>query len=120
MSIGDLENQISKELTKWEKEYLGRGSVLVKTDILRNMIIVLLRGILSSAEQNVSKTSDGLLSIKQNRAQLIESGREQLEEIIYNLTGERVISFHTDISTRTGERLIVFILENNLQKKFQS
>ncbi|WP_143521126.1 Na-translocating system protein MpsC family protein, partial [Pseudomonas sp. 2995-1] len=42
---GSIEAEISKALTQWEKDYLGRGSVSVKTDILRDMIIVTLQGI---------------------------------------------------------------------------
>ncbi|MCL4352660.1 MAG: Na-translocating system protein MpsC family protein, partial [Firmicutes bacterium] len=29
VSTGELQDRISKALTQWEKEYLGRGSVLV-------------------------------------------------------------------------------------------
>ena len=41
-SKGTLESEISKALTHWEKNYLGRGSVSVKSDILRDMVIVIL------------------------------------------------------------------------------
>lgn len=51
--------KISKILTQWEKEYLGRGSVLVKTDIMRNMIIVGLKGILTLAEPKIGRDIGG-------------------------------------------------------------
>ncbi|UOE93167.1 DUF2294 domain-containing protein [Alkalihalobacillus sp. LMS39] len=114
---GLLEAEISKALTQWEKEYLGRGSVQVKTDILRNMVIVALKGILTPAEQALTKTTAGLLSIKKTRSDLIETGSDQVKEIIHSLTGINVYSFHTDISTRSGERLIIFMLEDNLENK---
>ncbi|AIQ62550.1 hypothetical protein PSTEL_04960 [Paenibacillus stellifer] len=117
MSKGELEDKISRILTQWEKEYLGRGSVLVKTDIMRNMIIVGLKGILTPAEQKLAGTSEGMLSVKRIRADLVESGREQLGKMILELTGEQVVSFHTDISTRTGERVMVFVLSDNLENK---
>ncbi|WP_111644831.1 Na-translocating system protein MpsC family protein [Paranoxybacillus vitaminiphilus] len=116
MSKGALEDKISRTLTQWEKEYLGRGPISVKTDIVRNMIIVVLKGILTPAEKEVAKTLDGLLSIKKIRSDLLESGSAQLKEIIFNLTGQEVVSMHTDISTKTGERVIVFILSNNLEE----
>ncbi|WP_134705045.1 DUF2294 domain-containing protein [Ammoniphilus sp. YIM 78166] len=119
LSKGEMENLISRALTQWEKEYLGRGSVLVKTDIVRNMIIVLLKGILTPAEQNLAKTQDGLLSIKKIRADLVESGTDQLKEIVEGIAQERISSFHTDISTRTGERIMVFMMEDNVEKKLQ-
>lgn len=114
---GVLEAEISKALTQWEKEYLGRGSVQVKTDILRNMIIVQLKGILTPAEQVLTQTTLGMKSVKKNRSELIETGSEQLKDLIKEMTGVNVDSFHTDISTRTGERVIVFILDDNLESQ---
>ncbi len=112
---GELEDRISRALTQWEKEYLGRGPISVKTDIVRNMIIVLLKGILTPAEKNLARTLDGMLSIKRIRADLIESGNEVLKDLLQDLTGRSVVSFHTDVSTRTGERVIVFIMAENLE-----
>lgn len=117
-SKGFIEAEISKAITQWEKEFLGRGSLSVKTDILRDMIIVNLQGILTPAEYLVCETKEGLLSIKRIRSDLVESGIEDLKEIILTITGEEVKSFFTDISTRTGERVMVFKLFNNLEKKF--
>jgi uncharacterized protein YbcI len=114
---GSMEDQISRALTKWEKEYLGRGSIQVKTDILRNMIIVTLKGILTPAEHQLAQSQEGILSIKKIRSDLVESGRQHLEHLIKEITGEDVVSFHTDLSTRTGERLMVFVLGDNLEKK---
>jgi uncharacterized protein YbcI len=119
VSKGEMEDQISRALTQWEKEYLGRGSVAVKTDIIRNIILIQLKGILTPAEKNLASTKEGLLSIKRIRADLIESGSEQLKEMISRITGKDVISMHTDISTRTGERVIVFILCDNLEEEFR-
>lgn len=120
MTKGQLESEISKALTQWEKDFLGRGSVTVKTDILRDMIIVVLIGILSPAEYRLSDNQEGLMSVKKIRADLVESGRRELGEIIHNLTGEEVKIFHTDISTRTGERIMVFRLSSDLELKLKT
>lgn len=117
-SKGTLEAEISKALTHWEKHYLGRGSVSVKSDILRDMIIVTLRGILSPAEYSLCQDKEGLLSVKTTRNSLVESGIDQLKEIINTITDEEVVSFYTDISTQTGERVMIFKLSSNLENKF--
>lgn len=114
---GTIESEISKALTHWEKAYLGRGSVSVRSDILRDMVIIVLRGILTPAEYSVCKNKEGLLSVKKHRNSLVESGSEELKQIILDITGEEVISFHTDLSTRTGERVILFKLSDDLQSK---
>lgn len=116
MSKGFYESEISKAITQWEKDFLGRGSVSVKTDILRDMIIVNLKGILTLAEYKVCGTKDGMLTIKKTRSELVESGVEELKDILLTITGEKVKSFHSDISSRTGERVMVFKLFNDLEK----
>ncbi|MBE3594493.1 MAG: DUF2294 domain-containing protein [Candidatus Carbobacillus altaicus] len=113
LTKGELEDKISKAVTQWEKEYLGRGSVKVKTDILRNMVIIVLKGILTPAEKKVAETQEGMLSIKKARTELVESGKEQLKELISALLGIPIYSFHTDLSTRTGERVMIFMLERS-------
>jgi uncharacterized protein YbcI len=116
-SKGFIESEISKAITQWEKEFLGRGSVSVKTDILRDMIIVNLQGILTPAEYTVCETKEGMLTIKKTRSELVESGIGSLKEIILTFTGESVKSFHTDLSSRTGERVMIFKLVNDLEDK---
>ena len=116
---GAIEAEISKAFTHWEKNYLGRGSVSVKSDILRDMIIVSLRGILTPAEYSLCKDIEGLLSVKENRISLVESGVEELKEIIFTITGFEVLSFHTDLSTRSGERIMVFKLSDDCQHQLE-
>jgi uncharacterized protein YbcI len=116
-SKGILEAEISKSLTSWEKSYLGRGSISVKSDILRDMVIVTLHRILTPAEYSLCSDKEGLLSIKKNRNSLVESGQGDLKEIIFTITNQEVVSFHTDISTTTGERVMVFKLSSDLENK---
>ena len=117
---GSIESDISKLLTQWEKDYLGRGSVSVKTDILRDMIIVTLRGVLTPAEYALCETKEGRLSIKRTRSDLVESGVEELKKIISEKTGEEVKNFHTDLSTATGERMMIFKLSCDYEKSIQA
>ncbi len=120
MTKGRLESEISKALTQWEKDYLGRGSVTVKTDILRDMVIVMLKGVLTQAEYKLAETREGLLSVKKMRSDLVESGIEELSDIMFKLSGAEVVSFHTDLSTKTGERIMVFRLAKDLERTMMS
>lgn len=114
---GMIEAEVSKALTLWEKDFLGRGSVEVRTDILRNMIVVMLKGVLTPAEKLLSEQRDGMLSVKKIRSEMVEAGIPQLHSLILEITGCEVVSFHTDISTRTGERMMVFMLDGNLGER---
>ncbi|MFC2088489.1 DUF2294 domain-containing protein [Calditrichota bacterium] len=118
-SKGQIEEEISKSITKFEKEHLGRGPIEVKTYILDDIILIRLKGILTTAEKRLAKENDGAQIIKQIRRRLIESSRPLLEEIINNITGENIKSLHTDISSRTGERIFVLCLGENLQRKIE-
>ena len=118
-SKGQIEADICKAITKFEKEHLGRGPLEANTYILDDMILIRLKGILTPAEERLAKDSDGAQIIKQIRRRLIESSRPLLEEIINNITGENIKSLHTDISSRTGERIFVLCLDENLQNKIE-
>lgn len=117
---GMMEAEVSKAITQWEKEYLGRGSISVKTDMLRDMIVVTLCGILTPAEYLVCETKEGMLTIKRTRSELVESGVENLKDLVFTITGEKIKSFHTDISTNTGERVMVFKLYEDIDKKLKN
>ncbi len=66
---GEIEAEISKAITQWEKDFLGRGSLSVESDILRDMVIISLQGILTPAEYRVCSTNEGLLNIKRTRSE---------------------------------------------------
>lgn len=111
---GQMEDEITKAIINWEREYKGRGPTEAKTDILRNMVIVNLKGILSPAERHLAQNKEGMILIKKLLQQLVEQGRPELEAIIKEVTSANVISLHTDISTKTGERIFIFILDKEL------
>lgn len=51
--------------------------------------------------------------VKQVRREPLEKGRMLLEGVVRNAAGRKVVSLHTDISTVSGERVIVFTLEGS-------
>ena len=113
-TIGQVEAEISDAIIRFEKEYMGRGPLETKTYILDDMIITRLRRVLTKAEKKLLKSDSkakGRDLIKQVRIELIESGRPLLETVIKNITKRKVRSIHTDISTTTGEKIIMFILD---------
>jgi uncharacterized protein YbcI len=111
---GQVEAEISEAMINFEKEYMGRGPEETKTYLIDDMVLVRLRGVLTPAEKQLAKTDEdtkGRALIKQVRIELLERGRMLLETIIRDITGTKVKSLHTDISTLTGERVIIFTLD---------
>ena len=115
---GQIEASIGEAIIKFEKEYMGRGPQETKTYILKDMVFVRLKGVLTPAEEQLSKTSEGAALVKRTRMELLEGARVLLENMIADITFCQVKSMHTDISTVTGERIIVFTLEQDLESRF--
>jgi uncharacterized protein YbcI len=115
MSKGQIEAEISKAIVEFEKEYMGRGPDETRTYFLDDMVVVRLQRVLTPAEKQLAKADDsakGRALVKQVRTELLEKARPFLDKAITDITGRKVVSLHTDISTFTGERIIVFTLAN--------
>lgn len=110
----ETEREISQAIIRFEKEFMGRGPLETKSYIIEDMVLVRLKNVLTPAEMKLSESEDRERSrylIKQLRQQLIEQGRPLLDAVITDILGVNVVSLHTDISARTGERVIVFTLD---------
>jgi uncharacterized protein YbcI len=110
---GEVEADISEAIIRFEREYMGRGPEETKSYIIDDMILVRLRRVLTPAEKHLAEADDanGRALIKQVRTELLEKGRCVLEQTIQEVTSRCVTSLHTDISTQTGERVIIFTLD---------
>lgn len=111
---GQLEASISEAIIKFEKEHMGRGPEEVRTYIFGDMVLVRLKGVLTPAEKQMVNNEEGRRLIKQVRENLIENARNILAAIIKDTTGRKMISLHTDISTKSGERVIIFVLDKKI------
>lgn len=115
---GQYEAEFTKAIIKFEKDYLGRGPLDARTFFLNDMIIVRLRGILTPAEMKLAESREGRMLVKEARRQLFETSRPLLEDLVRDIVGCGVISLHTDVSTKTGERIIVLTVDTNLDERF--
>jgi len=110
---GQIESEISEAVTKFEKEYMGRGPLETKSYIIEDMVLVRLKKVLTPAELRLADNpdrKDGRELIKRVRIALMEQGRPLLEAAVEKILGVKIKSLHTDISTLTGERVIIFSL----------
>lgn len=117
LTKGALEDKISNLMVRFQKEQFGRGAESAKTYILEDMIIVRLKGVLTPAEKQLAQTPEGKSVIKEFRYHLEQICRPQMEELIQHITRAKVISLHCDISTKTGERVDIFILDRSLTER---
>ena len=110
---GEIESEISVGMGRFEQEYMGRGPKDVRAHLLGDLVVVRLKGVLTSAEQHLVKTlqpEKGRDLLKQVRTHLIETARPTMEAMMEGITGTKVLSLHHDISTVTGEEVVLFTL----------
>ena len=110
---GEIEAAVAEGIARFEQEYMGRGPKDIHAYLIGDLLIVRLNGVLTVAEQQLVASlpaEKGRDLLKQVRIHLIETARPIMESMIQEATGIRVVSLHHDISTVTGEEVVLFTL----------
>ena len=110
---GEIEAAICKGMTHFSQDYMGRGPKNIHAHLIGDFIVVRLQGVLTAAEQQLVKSlssEKGRDLLKEVRTQLMETARSIMEAMVQDATGEKVLSLHHDISTITGEEVVLFTL----------
>lgn len=116
---GELEDDFTKAMIRFEKDYLGRGPLEARTVLLGDLLVVRLRGVLTPAELKLAETREGRTLVKEARRQLFETSRQLLEGMVREILDCNLVSLHTDMSTRTGERIVVLTVDENLDERWR-
>ena len=110
---GEIEASVCDGISRFEQDHMGRGPKDIRTHLLGDMVVIRLKGVLTAAEQHLVKSltaEKGRDLLKQVRTHLIETARPLMEAMVHEATGVKVVSLHHDISTTTGEEVIIFTL----------
>lgn len=110
-----MHNAIRQAVIKFEQDFMGRGPTDVKAFIIRDMVVVRLKGVLTQAERQLVKNADGVEMVKRMRQNLMAQGKDNLCGEIAGITGVKVTGLFTDIDTQVGERVMVFTLDHDLE-----
>jgi uncharacterized protein YbcI len=113
---GEIEGAICEGMSRFEQDYMGRGPKDIRTYLMGNLLVVRLQGVLTAAEQQLVKAlpaEKGRDLLKQVRTHLMETARPVMEKLIQEVTGVAVLSLHHDISTLTGEEVVLFTLDKS-------
>ena len=118
LTKGQFEDTIAKRVIEFYVTSLGTGPREAKAYIIEDMVIVRLKGkLLPIEEQLLGGGDQGIELIKTIRKAFHEINTKKLRSMIEEITGHKVITTHSDISTKTGERFEAFILEANFEKE---
>ena len=112
-SQGEIEAAVCEGISRFEQDYMGRGPKAIQAHLIGDLLVVRLQGVLTAAEQHLVKSlpaEKGRDLLKQVRTHLIETARPVMEAMVQEVTEARVVSVHHDISTVTGEEVVIFTL----------
>ena len=112
-TLGELEAAICEGISRFEQDYMGRGPKDIHAYLLGDMLLVRLQGVLTAAEQHLVTSlpaEKGRDLLKEVRTHLIETARPVMETMVQEVTGVKVLTLHHDISTVTGEEVVLFTL----------
>jgi uncharacterized protein YbcI len=110
---GEVEAAMCQGITRFQQDYMGRGPKDIRAHLIGDLLVVRLQGVLTAAEGQLVKSfpaEKGRDLLKQVRTHLIETARPILEELVQDATGVKVVSIHHDVSTATGEEVLLFTL----------
>ena len=110
---GEIEAAICELISHFEQDYMGRGPKDIHAFLLGDLLVVRLQGVLTAAEQQLVRSlaaEKGRDLLKQVRTHLIETARPIMAAMIEKVTGVKIVSMHHDISTLTGEEVVIFTL----------
>ena len=130
-SQGEIEAAVCDGISRFQQEFIGRGPKDLHSHLIGTLLVVRLQGVLTPAERqliaprdesadagtgssngngNGPENGNGRSLLKQVRAHMVSTGRGRLESIVEEAVGVKLVSVHHDISTITGEELLVFSL----------
>ena len=115
-TVGEIEAAICDGVSRFEQDFMGRGPKHIRAHLLDELVVVRLQGVLTAAEQHLAKSlpaEKGRDLLKQVRTHLIETARPVMEAVIQEITGAKVVTMHHDISTVTGEEVVLFTLAHS-------
>jgi uncharacterized protein YbcI len=110
---GEIEAAICEGVSRFEQDYMGRGPKDIRAHLLSDLLVVRLQGVLTAAEQHLVKSlsaEKGRDLLKEVRTHLIETARPVMEAMVQEITGVKVLTLHHDVSTLTGEEVVLFTL----------
>ena len=112
-TLGEIEAAICEGISRFEQDYMGRGPKHITAHLIGDLLVVRLKGVLTAAEQHLVQSlpvEKGRDLLKQVRTHLVETARPLMEAMVQEVTGAKVVSLHHDISTVTGEEVLLFTL----------
>ena len=113
LTQAESEAAVCEGIIRFQEDYLGGSAEQIRVHFMKDLLVIRILGALTVAERQLVKSlspEKGRDLIKQTREQLLELARPMLESMVHEVVGVKVLSMHHDISTVTGEEVVLFSL----------
>ena len=107
---GALRSAISQAIVRIHAEHYGKGATQAKTYAWDDLIVTVLRDVLTTAERTLIEV-DKAETVRSVRTTFQFTMEETFRAAIERLTGRRVLSFMSQVDPRNGLGVEVFVLE---------
>jgi uncharacterized protein YbcI len=103
-----LEAAIARAVSHYEYDVMGGSYADIEVSVLRDVIVVrLLRGVPTLAEQRLAGTEHGRALMRQLHHALFDQYRDDLKGTVATLTASSIKNAFMDIDVPAGEKVIV-------------
>jgi uncharacterized protein YbcI len=88
---GEIEAAVCQGMSRFQQDFMGRGPKDIHAHLIGDLVLVRLRGVLTSAEQHLVQSLPSEIGrdlLKKVRTHLIDKARPIVVEMIHKATGE--------------------------------
>jgi uncharacterized protein YbcI len=112
---GDLRLAISNSLVMVKKKLYGKGPVKAKTYINDNYVFAVLEGGLTKNEETLLEAGEHRL-VRDYRLRFQEAVSQTIRTTIEEVTGQRVLAYHSQIVFDPDRAFEIFVLDGPPQR----
>ena len=113
-----LLTRISTEMVRAQKKFFGKGPTQAKSYFLDDMLIVVMKGGLTTAEKTMLEFGEED-QVREFRQVFENQMCERLSELIADLTGRNVISYQSQIMFSPGRVVEMFVFDDEVGVRLQ-
>jgi uncharacterized protein YbcI len=106
-----LESEISRAVAGFHLDQQGHPPREVEAHVVGELVVVRCHDVFTPTERGLAETSDGQKLVQSARRDQRALSRRDIEGVVGNVVGRRVLRSFYDIDTRNGEQVEVYVLE---------
>ena len=112
-----MEAEVANAVVRFQREQQGRGPTEVRAHLLGDLMLVRSNGIFTPTESRLAVSDEGRRLIRSARQELRAISHLEIEQIIADILGARILRSYFDIHVDEAEQIEVYVLEADIEKR---